>query len=358
MKKIVGILVCILIFFSTFSFLGTCKSINENTIYVDDDGGVDYTSIQEAIDNANNNDIIYVYSGMYFENIIVDKSIELIGENKDTTFIDGSGLITLFITSNNVKVNDFTIQNTNKDYPDNCRGICIYSNDVIIYDNTINNNEYGIVLTNSSNIEIYDNYFIDNNWAIVTMSSRNVIISNNIVNFNENEKDYYVHHCGISIYESTGFSITHNIINSDDGLTLSMEFISDANIYQNRITGSFCGIILRGSNNVIISENTIENNRHGIELSTSAGVEIIRNNFIGNKLNAFFSKSIIWDITLRLPIYSKNIWNRNYWDRFRLFPYPIFGGIGWVRPTDDFVYHPITWITFDLHPAKEPYDIT
>ena len=36
-----------------------------NTIYVDNDGGADYTSIQDAVDAASDRDTIYVYSGTY-----------------------------------------------------------------------------------------------------------------------------------------------------------------------------------------------------------------------------------------------------------------------------------------------------
>jgi len=359
-KKVV--LICTLLITSIFTIVSSSVVADENIIYVDDDASADWydethvRTIQEGIDYARDGNIIYVYIGVYYENVVLDKSIELIGENKDSTLIDGSGLDTVLVTAEDVKISGFTIQNTNKDYPDECRGIVIYSNNIIIFENIIKNNKHGIVFNNNSNIEISKNQFVDNNWAIVTMSSHNAVISNNIIIYNENEDDY-VHHSGLAIYESTGFSITDNLITSDDGLTLLIEFTSDSSILQNNITGSFCGIILRGCNNIIISENNIENNRHGIELATSANVEIIRNNFIGNNLHAFFSKSILWDLKLLLPLHSKNIWDNNYWDRPRLIPYPIFGGMGWVRPTDYFVYHPITWIEFDLHPAKEPYEI-
>ena len=37
---------------------------SRNIIYVDDDGTADYTSIQDAIDNASDGDIIIVYEGV------------------------------------------------------------------------------------------------------------------------------------------------------------------------------------------------------------------------------------------------------------------------------------------------------
>lgn len=56
-------------------------------IYVDDDGGADYTSIQEAIDNSNDGDTIYVYSGYYDEQVVINKAINLTGEDKQNTYV-------------------------------------------------------------------------------------------------------------------------------------------------------------------------------------------------------------------------------------------------------------------------------
>jgi pectin methylesterase-like acyl-CoA thioesterase len=54
-----------------------------NTIYVDDDGGADFTHIQNAIDASRNGDTIFVYGGIYNENLVVDKSVTLVGEDKE-----------------------------------------------------------------------------------------------------------------------------------------------------------------------------------------------------------------------------------------------------------------------------------
>lgn len=56
-----------------------------NTITVDDDGGKDYKTIQEAIDNASIEDTIFVYNGTYKENVIINKTITLRGEDKYNT---------------------------------------------------------------------------------------------------------------------------------------------------------------------------------------------------------------------------------------------------------------------------------
>jgi len=64
-----------------------------NVLYVGGSGTNNYTKIQDAIDNASDGDTVFVYddSSPYYENLVVDKSIQLIGEDRDTTVINGSG---------------------------------------------------------------------------------------------------------------------------------------------------------------------------------------------------------------------------------------------------------------------------
>ncbi|UCD14567.1 MAG: right-handed parallel beta-helix repeat-containing protein, partial [Thermoplasmatales archaeon] len=68
-------------------------SFDSKTHYVGGNGTGNYTKIQDAIDNASDGDTVFVYndSSPYYENIVVDKSINLIGEGRDTTVIDGVG---------------------------------------------------------------------------------------------------------------------------------------------------------------------------------------------------------------------------------------------------------------------------
>ncbi len=54
-----------------------------NTIYVPDD----YPTIQQAINAALDGDSIFVHNGTYSENIVVNKTVTLIGENEENTII-------------------------------------------------------------------------------------------------------------------------------------------------------------------------------------------------------------------------------------------------------------------------------
>ena len=126
-KKLIGIIVCILLISTTiFPVSGTVmveKTSNPtsygNTLYVGGLGPGNYTRIQDAIDDASDEDTVFVYddSSPYVENLIVNKSIELIGENRYTTVIDGDeneedeGDV-IHIKANGVTVQGFTVQNS------------------------------------------------------------------------------------------------------------------------------------------------------------------------------------------------------------------------------------------------------
>ena len=69
------------------------KGINNGkTLYVGGDGPNNYSSIQEAINAAENGDTIFVYSGIYHENVVIKKSVRVVGENKNTTIMMGENL--------------------------------------------------------------------------------------------------------------------------------------------------------------------------------------------------------------------------------------------------------------------------
>ena len=64
--------------------------LDGKTLYVGGDGPGNYTRIQDAIDDASDGDTVFVFNSTYYENIEINMSIRLIGENKNTTIIYGN----------------------------------------------------------------------------------------------------------------------------------------------------------------------------------------------------------------------------------------------------------------------------
>jgi len=229
---------------------------NGNTLYVGGTGPGNYTKIQTAIDNADERDTIFVYndSSPYYENIIVDKSITLIGENKNNTIIDGKeegNVISIF--ADLVNISGFKIQNSIKETWDDA-GVYIDSNHTTIQGNIIINNYQGIYLQK----HVTHNTISDN------------MIVNNFVD-------------GIYISkESNNNTFDKNVIqnNSEDGLECFWGEFHDNEITENVFSNNIrYGIGLRGlCENNTISENTFIGNRFEFFGGPTKN-KILKNNF-------------------------------------------------------------------------------
>jgi parallel beta-helix repeat protein len=211
-------------------FLGTCitptvaidnvkkSSIpisSGNTLYVGGSGPGNYTKIQDAIDNASDGDIVFVFNGIYYENILIFNSINLIGENRYNTIIDGEykGSVIIKIFANYVTIKNFTIQNTTKW---GGLGILIYSNFTVIISNFITNNGKGLALVGTCcKTTIKNNIICSNQQGIFFhYSINNNIIGNNIANNSE----------GISFFNSrNNIILKNNLINNSRNIYINFE---------------------------------------------------------------------------------------------------------------------------------------
>ena len=96
-KTISIFIICLFVFggfFGLFILENDTVSVSATTLYVGGSGSGNYTTIQAAIDNASSGDTVYVYPGQYDENLIVNKTINLIGANMNSTIINGIFSIT------------------------------------------------------------------------------------------------------------------------------------------------------------------------------------------------------------------------------------------------------------------------
>ncbi len=81
------------------------------TLIVDDNGKADYDVIQLAINAARDGDTVFVKNGIYPEKLIINKSIKLVGEDRNSTFIDSGGKdICVYVNADNIFVRNFTVK--------------------------------------------------------------------------------------------------------------------------------------------------------------------------------------------------------------------------------------------------------
>jgi len=258
LSSIIIILMVDLVFFAGVS---SSESFNR-TIYVDDDGDADYTRIQDAIDAASDGDNIYVYSGIYIENILVNKQLVIEGENRDTAIIDGGEADSVVtISADEVSISDFTI--TNSKNSSRSAGISISADCASISDCIIVRNlGYGVYCEGSNDHLIVGNIVDRNNYdGICLISSSGNRISDNIIT----DHFYWVYRIGqiprshgVYLYNVADSTIINNIFRNNINTDLSLISSSSLSILDNRFHGG-SGIILLGDLDEMTS-HTIENN--------------------------------------------------------------------------------------------------
>jgi len=288
-------------------------------LYVDDDnvagpwnGTEDYpyNNIQETIDVAYPGYTIFVKNGTYYENIVINKTINLDGENKESTIIDGNNEYHVIeVAAPNVRISGFTIHNSSNDEFDAGIKTLSLNSYVKIINNIIENNQIGIFL----------NYAYEDSDTLV----KDNLVQNNVQ--------------GIYSHWSNNNKIENNVIQNNDGEGIEFIRSENGNIIKNSIreNGGY-GIYLRGySNNNQIKNNIIEKNSGGIIIDESHKNFVNKNNLIDNDNQAYFSNSL----------FTK--WRRNYWsDWERILPKIIRGTIN---------FREIPWRNIDWFPSKTPF---
>ncbi len=311
------------------------------TLYVGGDGPGNYTKIQGAINDANDGDTVFVYddSSPYYENLSINKSIDLIGEENKKPIIDGyRSWIVVNIYADNVTINGFKIQSSER------LGIVLHSDYNCISNNVIQNNLKGIFSMGTNYTNISNNIITRNYDGIRLWGSNNDIIGNTISYLKPYGK-------AIELQKATNNRIMKNVI-------------------------KYCsiGIFIRRSSHNIISQNVLQNNSLiGIFLQLTSNTIISQNNLINNTINASFIRSLWLEFWMKIEgirdnesaykvfkIIAKNSWNKNYWGKPQASPYLIYGLRYFQKVIQyyDYLESPIfNWINFDWHPAQKPYDI-
>ena len=235
----------------------------QNTHYVGGTGENNFSSIQEAINNSTDGDFIFVYNGTYFENLIIDKSIRLVGESMSRTIINGgnSGDIPCIkIISDYVSVNNFSIVWADWEFHE--PGFEIYSDHNIIKNNNISIHDKGIILYPSSTNCTIDNNLFSNNHECIMFSlsygSNNHCVKNNY---------FYNNDCAVKLISSKNNVLKNNIFDKNVYASILLSDASDNKIIENTITNSSRGILSdkNSKNNIIYNNNFYDNINNAID---------------------------------------------------------------------------------------------
>ena len=173
---------------SGFAFL---EVVIGEIIYVDDDNTAGpwngtmehpYQYIQDGIDVADSIDTVFVFNGTYYENIVIDRSIDLVGKDKYSTIIDGGRKDDVVdIITDSVCVSGFTIQNGSLFWYATA-GVRIKDSAFnIIENNIVQDNDEGVWTKGGKNNTISNNVIKKNLKSALWIDGKNNVIDNNTI---------------------------------------------------------------------------------------------------------------------------------------------------------------------------------
>jgi parallel beta-helix repeat protein len=342
-------IVCMLV---TMSLLGSVSGIvcestaprqlnSGTTLYVGGNGTGNYTTIQAAVNAAVDGDTVYVYndSSPYRESITIDHAITLVGEDEQSTVIEGKGLLRdiISVKAEPVVIHEFTLLNATR------HGVAIHTSNNTLYHLTVTDAKASGIFLYQFRTPLVGNTITDN-----TISGSRLGIHGTLLN---------------------GTTIDHNVLfNTTTGIELERSW--ESNLSVNTLWNNTIGIYSYLCTNITIYGNDIRNNTIGLETDTSSDL-VVRNTFINNTHSARFSKFPIYDFVYKTlspnahyptNVFASSKYSGNFWDRSRILPYPIFGMRGvYLDLAATLVsvtgIYPANRIAFDWHPAKQPYPI-
>ncbi|HJH28586.1 MAG TPA: hypothetical protein C5S51_02675, partial [Methanosarcinaceae archaeon] len=143
------------------------------TINVDDSGGADYLSIQPAINNAGEGDIIEVQSGVYLENVVVNKTLSLVGIGMPLVNASGIGTV-ITITADDCIIDGFNVTGSGTEWngQDVDSGIKLNSDNNTVLNNNVGFNNCGVFLNDSDDNTLTGNNVKSNLFGIYLYLSK------------------------------------------------------------------------------------------------------------------------------------------------------------------------------------------
>ena len=294
-KLCVRVLLILMLAAAAVLVVGAASGAAEKTWYVDDGGGegINFTRIQDAVNNASDGDTIIVYGGTYKEAIAVNEQLILRGI--DHPVVDGNGSwACIAISVDCCIVDGFNITGGVNS------GIYINSDyNTIINCSIYDNGDDGVRLDDSDYTIIANNAVLNNSDdGIKLWHSSHNLLTNNIINSNEDE--------GVDFSHSNNNTIAGSILSNNYGYGVYLSDSSNNIVANNTISLSASdGVGLEEDShyNYIINNSIFDNYDEGLELSVSSHNTIINNTVYSNTENGIDVKGSLYNYIANNTVY-------------------------------------------------------
>lgn len=312
-----------------------------------------FISIRAALMFAADHDTIYVHHNLYKEgNIVINKKVVMLGIGLPV--IDGDKKYEVVsIKSDSVVFRGFQVQNSGFATLNDPGGIKVYdAAAVVIENNVLENNFFGIYIQFSKNCTIRNNRIkaygteeqqIGNGIHCWKSDSMRIIgnhvqghrdgiyfefvthsiIWRNISKYNIryglhfmfSNDDAYINNffdtngSGVAVMYSKKvvmYSNTFKNSTGDASYGILLKEISDGEIIGNRFINNTSALYLEGANRMLIKKNVFNGNGWGLKIQANCMDNVVtENNFTGNTFDVSTNGSLVL-----------NTFNQNYWDKY------------------------------------------
>ena len=263
------------------------------TLYVPEN----YSSIQEALDNALDGSVIYVKSGFYEEALVIDKAVSLIGVFNETVVYNRRASVTVYVKADNVLLVNFVV-NTSIPTSD---GIFLFrASNVIIENNTVMNHNNGIYLRYSSGNLLTNNFLADNTVGIHMYDS-----TNNTLKYNSMTRNRY----NLRVW---GLPLGHFMHQIDKTNKVDGKPVYYLVNRQNEVVPSDAGYVgLINCSRITVHNVNITNNLSGVLLAYTSYSFIWNSSFCNNERGAYL-------ISSHQNLIVGNTFESNFWSGLSL----------------------------------------
>lgn len=306
-------------------------------VYVDDDFNASTTgwqvdhfdSVQDAVDGVSAGGTVVIYAGVYYEHVVINKTITVMGENRDTTIIDGGGsgdTVTATAYAENLEMRGLTVRNCSTTWPNAC--LKVVSSSVTIeecaFESQSDSGSVGIYFDGSSYSTVenctfaygwegitfrdfsHNNTvswctFTDTTYGISVVESNDTAVSG--CTFSNNPRG------GVLLGYARGNHISHCQFTNDDWYGIGISYAHDNTVVNNQFYENDKGVYLEFSTGNSITRCVFTNNSYGVYIrDDSDNNTLYHNNFITNTHQAYDECTNTWNNT-----YPSG---GNYWSDF------------------------------------------
>lgn len=317
-------------------------------------GGSPYSTIQSAVNHSVDGDSILVKPGTYRESLVIQKSIQLVGEEFPVIDGDGKGTV-VTINAPDVVLRGFVIKNSGDLLASENSGLLAAGARPLIENNRFENVLFGVYLSRASGgilrgnflsgkvletsrrgdlIRVWysDDVVIENNRTergrdVVLWFSKNITLRGNefrrgrygvhfmyCLNADVENNRFVGNSVGAYLMYSQGLKLRGNTISGNrgpSGFGIGFKDMKDALIDGNIVASNRVGLYLDGCETLLCQGNTVAHNDIGFNLMPTA----LRNRFNGNNVIDNAEQTLIDGSSIQ----TVNEWNGNYWSDYRGF---------------------------------------